>query len=711
MIYGSVCSGIEAASQAWHPLGWKPAFFSEIEPFPRAVLKHWWPGVLCHGDFTTIEAGDFEPIDLLVGGTPCQAFSVAGLRGGIHDGRGNLALEFLRLVDRLRPRWVVWENVPGVLSSTSHLAPDALPPDVDLDAGGGPPDGEEVVVEDDYDADESHAFGCFLAGLSELGYEWSFRVLDAQFFGLAQRRARVFVVGYLGDWRPPAAVLFERDGLSGHPPPSRKARERAARPIASGSPSSGGVRNDADTADNMIAFGGNNTAGEIEVATAVNAHGGPHGRQDFESETFIATTLRGRDSARGVDSDATDTLIPTVVGALTSAHGPRGHDGSGLATDKGAEAGHIIAHAFKASHYTRDKDGAPSEVAPPLSADADKGDQDTLIAFTVKDYGGDASGDLSPTLRSGSANGANANGGVMPAIAFALRGREDGAVPEIRGDATSALRAASGGSSRDYIAFDTTQVTNPDNRSNPQPGDPVHGLAAGAHPPAIIEVETLQPDGRVGDASAQEADTDQTLRALRDAVGEEAFAEWRSRISDSLRSPEVLRAAMHGRGVRRAAREAGLWLDDGALPREKSVPAGTLRALWKDGPDGRSPRGLRLAQLLAAEPSAAMPQLPHEGAPRIVAGVRRLTPRECERLMGFPDDFTLVPYRGKPAADGPRYKALGNSMAVPCMAWIGRRIAAVDALVRDGRLLEDIKDCERTDEVKQRIERWEGGDQ
>jgi len=184
MIYGSVCSGIEAATVAWHPLSWKPAFFSEIEPAPRSVLSHHYPDVPLHGDFTTIGAEDYGPIDLLVGGTPCQSFSIAGLRGGLGDDRGNLALEYLRLADRKRPRWLVWENVPGVLSSN-----------------GG------------------RDFGSILGGMAELGYGFAYRVLDAQFFGVPQRRRRVFVVGHLGDWRHPAAVLFERHSLSGNPAP------------------------------------------------------------------------------------------------------------------------------------------------------------------------------------------------------------------------------------------------------------------------------------------------------------------------------------------------------------------------------------------------------------------------------------------------------------------------------------------------------------
>jgi DNA (cytosine-5)-methyltransferase 1 len=186
MIYGSVCSGIEAATVAWEPLGWKPSFFSEIEAFPRAVLQHHYPNVPLHGDFTTIKENEYEPIQLLVGGTPCQSFSIAGLRGGLDDDRGNLALEFLRLADRTRPRWLVWENVPGVLSSN-----------------GG------------------RDFGSIVGGMVQLGYGIAYRILDAQYFGVAQRRRRVFVVGYLGDWCRAAAVLFARQSLSGYLAPRR----------------------------------------------------------------------------------------------------------------------------------------------------------------------------------------------------------------------------------------------------------------------------------------------------------------------------------------------------------------------------------------------------------------------------------------------------------------------------------------------------------
>jgi|SRR5580698_8289656 DNA (cytosine-5)-methyltransferase 1 len=182
IVYGSVCSGIEAATAAWEPLGWKPAWFSEIEPFPSAVLQHHYPNVPNLGDMTKLhEHISFTPgISVLVGGTPCQSFSIAGLRKGLRDARGNLALVFCQLAKRIQPRWIVWENVPGVLSSK-----------------------------------KGKDFGSFVRALVECGYGVSWRVLDAQNFGVPQRRRRVFLVGHLGDWRPAVSVLFDQRGLQG----------------------------------------------------------------------------------------------------------------------------------------------------------------------------------------------------------------------------------------------------------------------------------------------------------------------------------------------------------------------------------------------------------------------------------------------------------------------------------------------------------------
>ncbi len=413
MRYGSVCSGIEAATVVWKPLGWEAAWFSEIEKFPCAVLNHHYPDTPNLGDITTITEADIEehgPITVLVGGTPCQSFSVAGLRKGLADPRGNLALRFLQLAGATRARWVCWENVPGVLSS---------------DGGGD--------------------FGTFLGALAELGYGWAYRVLDAQWFGVAQRRRRVFVVGCTGDWRRAAAVLFERESLRRNPPPSREAGAGVARPIA---------------------------------------HGSTPDHYDESQQTYV---------------------IPI--------HDPKSKDWSAR---EGAGIG---------------------EPGDPM---------------------------------------------------FTLQGRP-----------------------REAIAFDTTQVTSPDNYSNPKPGDACHPLASGQHPPAIAFNDDQSEQTRsMGEAEEQTP----TLRA-----GGSVAVAFTNRGIATEQFAETLRSESHG-----------------AIPMVASV----------------------------------------------AMAVRRLTPVECARLQGFPDDYlSQVTYRGKcPPADGPMYKALGNSMAVPVMRWIGERIQAVELL-------------------------------
>jgi DNA (cytosine-5)-methyltransferase 1 len=501
--FGSVCSGIEAASVAWLPLGWHCAFMSEIEPFPRAVLKHHYPETPLHGDFTTIQAGDYGPIDVLVGGTPCQSFSVAGLRGGIADDRGNLALEYLRLAQRLQPRFIVWENVPGVFSSLSHDAPDPSEPPDNLE------EGSEWVGEDQYDADESHAFGCFLAGLSALGYGWAYRILDAQYAGLAQRRERVFVVGCAGEWARPSEILSLREGMRWHPAPRRKAGQRVA-PTLESRANAGGAgwgtdwladggltvakaiparpcsahREDSDTliafdsvaggntgfaigdqpgalrgggrhaGHSAVAFGGNFQGGPIDVATACNAH--PGGRYDFESETFVTQCITGE-----------------ITHALTTRCGGRnaGEDGTGRGTP-------LVPVAFQ--DRFRGDDGRGYDRPPPVTED--------LVG-----------------------------------------------------------------------ALETVKPWNV------------------ATPVASFQQSSMTGVGTVG----YDADT-QVLRPVK-------------------------------------------------------------------------------------------PQHDHQML-QMGSAVRRLTPRECERLQGFPDDYTLIPWRGGLASDGPRYRSLGNSMAVPVMRWIGQRI-------------------------------------
>ncbi|WP_353804721.1 DNA cytosine methyltransferase [Pseudomonas aeruginosa] len=437
--YGSVCSGIEAASLAWHGLGFRASWFAEIEPFPSAVLAHRWPEVQNLGDMTRLSskvlAGMIDAPDILVGGTPCQAFSVAGMREGMSDPRGALTIKYVELanaVDHVRnargddETIVVWENVPGVLS------------------------------------DKGNAFGNFLAALvgeSEAlepsGGRWTnagcvygprraaaWRVLDAQYFGLAQRRKRVFVVASARADFDPAAVLLEREGLRRDSPPSRVESERVAGTVAGGARKRGSYSTDDIP---LTAFGGNNTAGPIEVATARNACASASGRMDFESETFVV-------------------------------------------------------------HGTQD----------PIVSDG---------------------------------------------VAHAL-GRNHG---------------------QENAVFDPNQITSATNRSQPTPGL-CHTLPASSQPPIAFSCK---------DYGADAGDVSPTLRAMG-----------------------------HG---------------------ESHANAGGQVAVQN------------------------------------ATGVRRLTPRECERLQGFPDDYTLIPWRGKPAEecpDGQRYKAIGNSKAVPVVRWIGRRLKA-----------------------------------
>ena len=286
MKYLSVCSGIEAASVAWHPLGFEAVGYSEIDKFPSAVLAHRFPETPNYGDMTKykewpIERGQF---DILVGGTPCQSFSVAGLRQGLKDPRGNLMLTYGAIANHFRPRWIVWENVPGVLSSS-----------------GG------------------RDFGAFLGMLAELGYGFSYRILDAQYVrveshkrAVPQRRRRVFVVGYLGDWRRAAAVLFESESLSRYTPPSRKAGERIAACLTRGAESSGkggyaGRRREDDS--NIVAGTLQNSGKAAGSAT----------QQDAESGMLVAHTLRGEGFDAGEDGTGRGT--PWVAGYHTTGAG------------------------------------------------------------------------------------------------------------------------------------------------------------------------------------------------------------------------------------------------------------------------------------------------------------------------------------------------------------------------------------------------------
>ncbi len=194
MKYATVASGIDAPAVAWNPMGWQQLWSSEIDKFPNAVLAHHYPDIPNLGDMNKIhEREEFKRPDLIMAGTPCQSFSIAGLREGLADPRGNLSLVFFSIIDRLQPKWVVWENVNGVRN-----------------------------------ANEGRDFATILGALGQLGYGWAYRVLDARYFGVPQRRRRVFLIGHISDWRCAAAVLFERHSLSGNPSPSQSQRKEIA---------------------------------------------------------------------------------------------------------------------------------------------------------------------------------------------------------------------------------------------------------------------------------------------------------------------------------------------------------------------------------------------------------------------------------------------------------------------------------------------------
>ena len=558
MKYLSICSGIEAASAAWHQFGWQPTAFAEIEPFPSAVLAHHFPNVPNLGDMTLLPEmilrGEVEAPDLLVGGTPCQAFSVAGLRNSLDDNRGQLTLTFISIADAIDhvrrtrgepPCIIVWENVPGVLSTSDN------------------------------------AFGCFLGALAgedgqlePSGKRWTnagavfgpertiaWRILNAQFFGVAQRRRRVFVVASARDGFNPAAVLFEFDGVRRDSPPSREAWQGLAKCLTRG-------------------------VGQ---------------RYDSETETLlVAPTIPSRSTFEcgGIGSyKASEVSSPLL--------------------QTGADAGHGCEALVTA--YTLRRDSAPSR-------EVRKGVAPTVVQGP-------------PLSRTGNQR---VECEAIVAHAFKVRGgveREDGS----RGSQNIGKQAGKGYLGSDELAF--TVASSPDQwlfQQNQTIAQPISYGIRTAHTSSngwgIQEETTHTLDQAMGVAVAQ------PIGIFQDS-------------------------------------EFGVAQYDNA---------GTLRA-------GRIPEHQMVMQPIVLTDqggSAVNVEYDISGAPRRethgheptvvrppAMQVRRLTPVECERLQGFPDNYTNIPWRGKPESpDGPRYKALGNSMAVPCMAWIGNRINQHDAL-------------------------------
>ena len=279
MRYLSVCSGIGADAVAWHPLGWECAGFCEIDPKASAVLAHRFPETPNYGNFTELESVDAGTIDLLVGGTPCQSFSIAARnRKGLDDPRGDLAVEFCRLAHRIQARWIVWENVPGVLSI--HRGRD---------------------------------FGAFLETLVKSGYGVFWRILDAQYIrvqshprAVPQCRRRVFVVGYIGDWRPSAAVLFEPESLRGDSAPSRKTGEKASGTLDTHIAK--GIGPD-EVMRHCVPYGGGKSEA-LDVAPTLTTYG----RLNYETEMFVtAFNMRQNPTVYGNKSGTIDTASNSIA--------------------------------------------------------------------------------------------------------------------------------------------------------------------------------------------------------------------------------------------------------------------------------------------------------------------------------------------------------------------------------------------------------------
>lgn len=575
MRFGSVCSGIEAASVAWAPLGWKAAWLAEIEKFPAAVLAHHYPEVPNLGDMTALPAriasGEVEAPDIFCGGTPCQAFSVAGLRKSLDDARGNLSLVFCEIanaIDTARavcgrpPAVIFWENVPGVLST------------------------------------KDNAFGCFLAGLAgendplePPGGKWTnagcvsgpqrtvaWRVLDAQYFGVAQRRRRVFVVASARKGFDPATVLFEWDGVRRDSAPSREARQTAPT-IPARSTAGGGLGTDFDCDGGLIPA--------LSQCTTT----GTGQRYDPETETILPVThsLRGEGFDASEDGTGRGTpLVPHVVGALACNTGPNGHDAGNFACNQAVDAGHVLPVAFA---------------------------ENSRHELRIEGGDGQRTGALS--------TGGGKPGQGVPMFLHTNKGRPDG-----RRSAHTEMVSV-----KDIVETLTTDG---------------HAQSAVAVPVAygIRTANTSSNGWGIQEECTHTLDCAQGVAVAQPV----AFHPTQDPISSTDGSTHALGCGSTGGQASVAVAVALRGREGGATAELGDEVQNCLRA---SGGGGDKPHVLHAMQ------------------------VRRLTPVECEKLQGFEPGYTAIPWRGKPAdqcPDGPRYKALGNSWAVPNVRWIGERI-------------------------------------
>lgn len=585
--YLSLCSGIEAASVAWQPLGWKPVAFAEIESFPCAVLAYHYPEVPNLGDMKRINGCQFKgEVDVLVAGTPCQAFSVAGARRGLEDERGNLTLKLVEIANAIDPAFLVWENVPGVLSMRDNafgcflgaLAGSDFP----AEPGPKPSMGKSNKYWRWDKRGERHIPTWPAAGVTlgpKRAIAW--RTLDAQYFGLAQRRRRVFVVACPRGGGNPEQILFEWEGLRRDTPPSRQASEDIAGTLKASLGRSRGAGTDPGAC--------------VDVCQSLTGSFGGGGPDDNKAQagfyTVASLQVAGTMKSGGktdswknnVEMTATGYKLPcSQYGAVAASLTAAGADASPCA-DRGPT---VLA--------VRTAQTSSNGIAQEVSHTLDRMNGQAVIAFH---------GSQDPDVSGEIAHPCGRNHGAETCICYA---------PEIVRQAMSSKweKGTSGPA-----------------------GDEHHNL---------VGCMTITQNTRDAFSSSG------------NGVWREGVGPLRAREQDS---HENLCLAFTERG--RTKGRTLEYLEEQAY------------CLTNPGSGGRT----HSRQIMT-------PQLQ----------VRRLTPRECERLQGFPDDYTAIPYRGKPAADcpdGPRYKALGNSMAVPVVRWIGERIAqamaAQEQNTRNGR--------------------------
>jgi site-specific DNA-cytosine methylase len=625
---------MEAASVAWHHLGWTPVGFSEIEPFPSAILKHHFtqpnypydvPNLGSLTEFNTwpLATGD---VDLLVGGTPCQSFSVAGKRGGLNDPRGQLMLSFLDLAAKLHPRYVLWENVPGALSS-------------------GQPKGSD--------------FGSFIQGLVERGYGVAWRILDAQHFGVPQRRKRLFVCAYrdpvtgTGDWKAAAEILSLAEGLSGYLAKGKQTRKGSS----------------SDAKSSVGADGLQRTVGTL----CADTHPGAYSGQDAYTGRLIPQS-----TSHWEGSEVHPTLNQSASGC-----GSPGYSNQELFSQQGG--GLVPALMFKirggSPVETGEQGGTPGKGAGKGFLGSEE------KAFTIATAPDQWLAQQVTPIQDGREMEKNQNGmGVGnpgdPAYTIDTTGAQAAAVPFRK-----SKRASSTTDNETWVEADASNTLN-----NFDLGD-----TRTTH--AVVQGFSIREDSKNNTFHAKPVDVSLCVTSLQPSPQSQhaqnfivqSCADIAPTISSGAPFSKTGNERVEGEAFIVQASELRL---RGQITERDVCP--TLLANTKSGDNDPlavqaitfQPGNLR--REAGADPSftttttlkaSAGDQTPHVATPM---AVRRLTPVECERLQGFPDNWSRISWKGKPeeeCPDGPRYKACGNSMAVPVMRWIGERIAAVDSTI------------------------------